>query len=135
MDKKSELMHTRLKKLLPRASAPFSRFHVAALAVTKTGEIFEGVNVESDSYGLTNCAERTAIFAAVTAGARRGDIAEIHLMAETDRHIRPVTPCGACRQVIAEQSAGQAVIHIYDEKGMAETMTIAQLLPGVFGLA
>src|SRR5919199_4275342 len=87
-----------------RAYAPYSRFRVGAAILTTAGEVVAGCNVENISYGLTNCAERTAIFAARAAGqlgsARGGPT--IVAVAVVGRGAAPLTPCGACRQVIAE---------------------------------
>lgn len=79
------------------AYAPYSRFPVGAALLVEDGRIFVGCNVENLSYGLTNCAERVAIGAAVAAGAR-GFLA-VAVVAETKE---PISPCGACRQVLAE---------------------------------
>lgn len=79
------------------AYAPYSRFAVGAALRTKTGRVFRGCNVENLSFGLTICAERNALFAAVAAGEREFDV--IAIVADSKE---PVTPCGACRQVLAE---------------------------------
>ncbi|WP_411826758.1 cytidine deaminase [Luteolibacter sp. AS25] len=79
------------------AYAPYSNFKVGAALLTTDGLIFGGCNVENISYGLTNCAERVAIGAAVAAGA--GPFAEVAVVADTTE---PISPCGACRQVLAE---------------------------------
>src|SRR5471030_2539074 len=77
------------------AYAPYSKFRVGAAVLTGSGKIFTGCNVENASYGLCNCAERTAIFSAVTAGERKIKAVAIYTPTAT-----PITPCGACRQVI-----------------------------------
>ena len=79
------------------AYAPYSNFQVGAALLAKDGRVFTGCNVENLSYGLTICAERNAIFAAVAAGVREFDA--IAIVADTRE---PVSPCGACRQVMAE---------------------------------
>ena len=80
-----------------KAYVPYSKFKVGAAVLTKSGIIVSGCNVENASYGLSNCAERTAIFKAVSEGEQ--DFSVIAVAADTER---PVAPCGACRQVIAE---------------------------------
>lgn len=79
------------------AYAPYSKFKVGAAVETVDGEIFTGCNIENASYGLTCCAERNAVFAAVCSGVRR--FKTLCVVADTDE---PVAPCGACRQVLAE---------------------------------
>lgn len=80
-----------------RAHAPYSRFHVGSALLAKDGRIFPGCNVENLSYGLTNCAERVAIGSAIAAGAR--EFVAIAVVADTRV---PISPCGACRQVLVE---------------------------------
>ncbi len=112
------------------AYCPYSRFRVGA-AVWAGGRIFAGANVENASYGLTMCAERTAIFAAVTAGATRIEavaIACADVPEATDRSLS--MPCGACRQVLAEFADPEAPILI-DRVG---TFTLGELLPWAFRL-
>ncbi|MDR0545593.1 MAG: cytidine deaminase [Mycoplasmataceae bacterium] len=89
-------MYKELKKILNNAYAPYSHFHVGAIVVTDKGK-FSGVNVENASYGLTVCAERNAIFSAVSHGAKK--FHELHLFANTKT---PCFPCGACLQVMSE---------------------------------
>jgi cytidine deaminase len=80
-----------------KAYAPYSRFKVGAALLGAKGQIFPGCNVENISYGLTNCAERVAVGAAVAAGALEFD--KVAIVADTST---PISPCGACRQVLAE---------------------------------
>jgi cytidine deaminase len=92
------------------AYAPFSNFYVGAAILTHRGEIFTGCNVENSSYGLTNCAERTAIFTAVAAGALSASL-EIIALAVVNRDAAVCSPCGACRQVIFEFGPEAIVIY------------------------
>jgi len=109
-----------------RAYAPYSNFLVGAALESEDGTIYTGCNVENASYGLTICAERAAICAAVTAGARKFRRAVV--VSDVDP---PAAPCGACRQVLAEFGQELRI----DGVGPAGTVswTIAQLLPAAFG--
>lgn len=115
------------RALFERAHAPYSQFPVAAVVVDEEGRTFEGVNVENASYGLTMCAERVAIFAAVAAGARR-----LSSLAVAAQKLRPVTPCGACRQVMAEFFDANAPVYADAGDGQVVTWTVGQLLPHAF---
>lgn len=110
-----------------RAYAPYSRFSVGAALRTESGAIFSGCNVENASYPLGVCAETSAISAMIAAGEKR--IAEILVVGPGPGRI---TPCGACRQRIAEFGAG-ALVHLADGQGAVETFALADLLPRAFG--
>ena len=86
-----------------KAYAPYSNFLVGAALLTRDGHQFSGCNVENASYGLCLCAERTALFSAVAAGCRPGDFTAMVVIADT---AEPVSPCGACRQVMSELCDG-----------------------------
>ena len=113
---------------LDLAFAPYSQFSVAAAVVDDEGRVFTGVNVENASYGLTMCAERVAIFTAVAAGARR-----IIAVAVTAKNAASITPCGACRQVMAEFC--DAKVPVYRDNGSSKPShsTVSSLLPDAFG--
>jgi len=119
------------RQALKRAHAPYSNFHVGAAVLTDEGEIFTGCNVENASYGLTNCAERSAIFTAVqgTKGARL----KVRAVAVVNGNNVPCSPCGACRQVIAE--FGDDVIVIFQGQKDFVEMSIQDLLPESFRLS
>ena len=109
-----------------RAVAPHSRFQVGAALETATGEIITGCNVESASYGLTVCAERVAVWKALSEGARA--FKRIAVVADTT----PLTPpCGACRQVLWEQ-CGDVEVILANLNGEVETIQLAALLPRPF---
>ncbi|SFC19164.1 cytidine deaminase [Bacillus sp. OV322] len=110
-----------------QAYTPYSKFQVGAALLTADGRVYQGCNIENASYGLTNCAERTAIFKAVSEGAK--GIQAIAVVGDTEG---PVSPCGACRQVIAEFSDENTKIYLTNLKGDVTETTIKQLLPGYF---
>jgi len=111
------------------AHAPYSDFHVGAAILTSTGEVFSGCNVENASYGLTNCAERTAIFSAV---AKLGPTVVVKAVAVVNDREVPCSPCGACRQVIYEFGP-DATIFFRGPNGWVEC-PITDLLPYGFRL-
>lgn len=114
-----------------QAYAPYSRFQVGAVVLAKDGRVFTGCNVENASYGLCNCAERTALFSAIAAGCRPGDFTHLAVIADCDE---PVSPCGACRQVMVELGGGQLVVIQANLRGAVTQVTAAELLPGAFRL-
>nr|WP_199040942.1 cytidine deaminase [Dyella sp. ASV24] len=114
------------------AYAPYSRFLVGAALVTHDGRHFTGCNVENASYGLCNCAERTALFSAVAAGCRPGDIAAIAVIGDT---VGPISPCGACRQVMSELCDEAMPVWLGNLTGAVQETTVQALLPGSFRLA
>lgn len=108
------------------AYAPYSHFAVGAALLAESGKVYTGCNIENASYGLTCCAERNAIFAAVGAGERR-----FKMLAVAADSPEPVAPCGACRQVIAE--FGIPLVVMGNLKEATKTMTPEELLPYGFG--
>ncbi len=116
------------KAILARENAyvPYSEFPVGAAVLTVKGEIYTGCNVENSSYGLCNCAERTAIFKSVSEGEQ--DIKAIAVVADTDG---PCSPCGACRQVIMEFGPGIDVI-MSNLNGDTIVKSARELLWGAF---
>ena len=118
------------KEAYQNAYVPYSKFPVGAALKLKDGNIINGANVENASFGLTNCAERSALFTAFTKGYRRDDIEAIAVVANTDR---PISPCGACRQVMSEllPSDCKIIIAYGDNHQYVET-TMKELLPLTF---
>jgi cytidine deaminase len=110
------------------AYAPFSKFRVGAAVELKDGTIVTGCNVENASYGLTLCAERVAIFKAVSDGARPGDFRQIAVCADTER-LTP--PCGACRQIIWE-FCGDVPVILVNLRGDVKSYSMRELLPEAF---
>lgn len=117
------------RKAMKHAYAPYSQFKVGAAMLTSKGEVFSGCNVENASYGLSNCAERTAIFAAI---AQSGPGLEIRAIAVVNDQGVPCSPCGACRQVIYEFGP-DATVYFQSSNGWKENH-ITQLLPEGFRL-
>jgi cytidine deaminase len=109
-------------KSLKNAYNPYSKLSVGCALKTSSGKIYDGVNIENSVYGLTMCAERVAVFKAVSEGHR--DIEEIAVVASTGK---PIYPCGACRQVLIEFNP-RTKIHLSDEK----IITLLEILPFAF---
>ena len=116
-------LFTQAIEVAGRAYAPYSRFHVGAVLVGKDGRMFAGCNVENISFGLTICAERNAVFAAVAAGCR--EFARIVIVADT---AVPASPCGACRQVLAEFDPDLEIL-LANFRGQTEMFRLSKLLP------
>lgn len=112
------------------AYVPYSNFRVGAALECKDGRIFRGCNIENASYGLCNCAERTAFFSAIASGYKPGDFTALAVIGETDG---PIAPCGACRQVILELGGNDLPIMLTNLKGDEMETTAAGQLPNAFG--
>lgn len=110
------------------AYAPYSNYHVGACVKLKDGKLVPGVNIENASYGLTNCAERSALFATYSMGYRKEDIEAIAIVSDGDLL---AAPCGACRQVMVELLKTDTPIVLSNKKEY-KVMTIAELLPMSF---
>ncbi len=112
------------------AYTPYSKFQVGAALLCNDGRVFRGCNVENASYGLCNCAERTAFFSAVAHGYQPGDFSALAVIGATDG---PIAPCGACRQVILELGGNALPVWLTNLNGdLLETTASAQL-PHAFG--
>jgi cytidine deaminase len=117
------------KEALNNAYCPYSKFPVGAAVLTASGKIYAAPNIENASYGLSICAERNAIFHAISAGEHT--ISILLLYTPTDEvH----TPCGACRQVVAEFLKGDAQVVCVADSGVTKAFTVDELLPAKFSL-
>ena len=116
-----------------KAYAPYSGFHVGAALLSADGEVFVGANVENASFGLTNCAERSALFSAVSQGKR--EFEAIAIVGGKEGEITDFcSPCGACRQALAEFSRdGKMRVILFDGQTEKE-LTLSSLLPESFNL-
>ena len=112
--------------VLKNAYVKYSNFRVGAALKLKDGTVITGVNIENASYGLSNCAERTALFSAYAQGYKKTDIESILVTTEQD-HL--VSPCGACRQVMRELMPGEALVYMVTKQGETTTIKNEDLLP------
>lgn len=119
------------KEAMEFSYSPYSKFKVGACVLTKDGEIFLGANIENSSYGLSMCAERNAIYNAYCHGKTYEDIAAIAIVADS---LRPVSPCGACRQVLSELIPAETPIYLGNLKGEIKETNLNELIPYVFGM-
>ena len=123
---KQELLNAALSAR-ERAYAPYSKFLVGAAVLAKSGKIYTGCNIENSSYGLTVCAERNALFSAVGAGER--EFTALCVVGDTEA---PISPCGACRQVMAEFKVPRIILA--NLKDDVKEYTLEELLPYGFSL-
>lgn len=134
MTKQQELLkslHLKAKQAAEHAYQPYSHFAVGAALKLKDGSLIAGCNVENASYGLSNCAERTAIFSALAQGHKPDSFDELMIYMPGEKLY---SPCGACRQVIAEFFPPDAKVHASCDSETMQSWTVEQLLPGAFGL-
>ncbi|MCM3637376.1 cytidine deaminase [Sporosarcina luteola] len=110
-----------------KAYVPYSKFPVGAALLTGDGKVYHGCNIENSAYSMTNCAERTAFFKAVSEG-----ITDFKALAVTGDTEGPISPCGACRQVIAEFCDSDMPVYLTNLNGKVLETTVRELLPGAF---
>ena len=127
MDKITERMIAEANKVLPFAYAPYSKFSVASCVCTDKDNLYSGVNVENSSYGLTVCAETSAICKMISAGEQR--IKSIVVLASNNLLC---SPCGACRQRIHEFSVPNTIVHLCNSNSIFQSLTLDELLPLAF---
>nr|WGD61949.1 cytidine deaminase [Bacillus subtilis]WGD72175.1 cytidine deaminase [Bacillus subtilis]WGD75055.1 cytidine deaminase [Bacillus subtilis] len=118
---------TEALKARDMAYAPYSKFQVGAALLTKDGKVYRGRNIENAAYSMCNCAERTALFKAVSEGDT-----EFQMLAVAADTPGPVSPCGACRQVISELCTKDVIVVLTNLQGQIKEMTVEDLLPGAF---
>ncbi|MEC1920109.1 cytidine deaminase [Bacillus subtilis] len=118
---------TEALKARDMAYAPYSKFQVGAALLTKDGKVYRGCNIENAAYSMCNCAERTALFKAVSEGDT-----EFQMLAVAADTPGPVSPCGACRQVISELCTKDVIVVLTNLQGQIKEMTVGELLPGAF---
>ena len=122
-------MKEKLLELLNNSYSPYSKFRVSAIAVMKDGTEFYGVNVENASYGVCNCAERSAIYGAISNGYKRYDFEKLYVMCDTDKL---GTPCFICRQVISELFEKDKEVICITNKGEERVFKVSELCPYPF---
>ena len=122
-------MKDELNKLLDKAYAPYSKFHVACIIEMKDGKFIPGVNVENASYGATICAERNAITTAVTMGYKKGDFKKLYVMVSGEKLS---TPCFICRQVITEFFDKDSEVVLMGKNGESQTYKVSDMCPYPF---
>lgn len=112
-----------------QAYVPYSKFKVGCAILLKNGKVIRGCNVENESYGLTNCAERTALFKMVSEGYTKYDVEALCVIGETKL---PITPCGACRQVMVELLLPETKIILANMEREFKEVSLSDLLPLAF---
>lgn len=118
---------SKAKSIREQAYVPYSKFKVGAALLTQSGKIYTGCNIENAAYPVSCCAERVAIFKAISAGEK--DFTEMAVVADTDR---PVPPCGSCRQVMSEFFKPTMSVHLTNLNSKVKTFQVQELLPFSF---
>ncbi len=117
------------RDVMANSYSPYSNFKVGAALLLKDGTIITGTNVENASYGLCNCAERSCLFTAFSQGIRKDDIVAFAVSGYTKD---PISPCGACRQVMNELLNKDTPVYLTNNKGDVKETTVSELLPYSF---
>jgi cytidine deaminase len=124
-----EQLMTYARDILAKSYSPYSKFPVGAAVLMKDGSVITGVNVENVSFGATNCAERTAIFTAITQGYQKGDFVAIAVAGETEDFL---PPCNICRQVMVEFFAPTTPVYLTNGAGDIKKFILKDLAPLAF---
>lgn len=124
-----ELLMESARKMKAKAYVPYSKFPVGVALLLKDGAVINGVNVENVSLGATNCAERTAIFTAISSGYKKGELQAIAVAGDT---VDFLPPCSICRQVLAEFCSPDMPVYLTNEKKNILELTLKDLLPYAF---
>lgn len=124
-----ELLMERARKMKEKAYVPYSKFPVGVALLLKDGAVINGVNVENVSLGATNCAERTAIFTAISNGYKKGEFQAIAVAGDT---VDFLPPCSICRQVLAEFCSPDMPVYLTNEKKNILELSLKDLLPYAF---
>lgn len=124
-----ELLYNKATEVRLKSYSPYSKFKVGAAILISNGDVVVGTNVENASYGLTSCAERNALFNAMSLGHKKKDIMGILIVADTDG---PCSPCGACRQVIEELVDKDVDVVLTNLKNDIKILKVKDLLPFSF---
>ncbi len=111
------------------AYVPYSQFTVGAAILLKNGEVIKGSNIENAPFGLTNCAERSALYSLYSQGYKKEDIVAIAVSGDTES---PISPCGACRQVMMELVPSNTPIYLTNLRGDVKETSTKELLPYAF---
>ncbi|MFA7435508.1 MAG: cytidine deaminase [Bacilli bacterium] len=127
--KLDETMYKHVLAAYKNAYTPYSKFNVGAVLKLKNGEYITGSNIENASYGLSNCAERSALFRAYSKGIRKDDIEAIMVVGNTEG---PISPCGACRQVMSELMDLDSKVFLTNLNKDIKEYTVRELLPYSF---
>ena len=122
-------LYEKAKEAFDNSYSPYSNFKVGASVLLKDGTIINGCNVENASYGLSNCAERTTLFSVYSKGYKKEDIKEMLIIADANK---PISPCGACRQVMSELLESKTKITLTNLKKEVKVVTVDELLPYSF---
>jgi cytidine deaminase len=125
MNKEQLLAESKIAR--EKAYVPYSKFKVGAALLDANGNVYHGCNIENAGYSMTNCAERTAFFKAISDGVR--DFKAIAIVADTPG---PCSPCGACRQVMSEFCSADMPVYLTNLNGDVQETTVGELLPGAF---
>ena len=126
---KKELLVESARKIKENTYSPYSKFPVGAALLMKDGTIINGVNVENVSFGATNCAERTAVFTAITNGYKKGDFKAIAIAGDTEDFL---PPCCICRQVLAELCTPEMPVYLTNNKNEILEIPLKDLVPLAF---